>query len=285
MKVLVAVLAALAAAAASFAVTRAVADDGAEGGSEVVLDEGTGVTTFLCPGADPAGERRGGDRVWVVGADESGAWVVVRDPVHGQVWLAAEAVAPDLPLDELDLPRVPCRADASRFEDLTGDEVVIPTTSTVPPPPTTVPSDSTTVPPTTRPPDGSSTTVPPTTLPPTVPAELALGPLTATPSEIFEAGCSPSSAEVSGQLSGSGTPAGVTARRRWTDPGFDDGWAQVPVRVDGDRVVADVEDLDGPWSPIISGPFSPAELEVEVSIDTAAGTRTRATTLTVRWCP
>lgn len=56
---------------------------------------------FDCPGGAPVGQLRAGDRVFVVGRDESGAWSAIRDPqdVAEVVWVETAALAPDAAID------------------------------------------------------------------------------------------------------------------------------------------------------------------------------------------
>ncbi len=63
---------------------------------------------FSCPGEDALGSFHGGDRVWATGRDTDVEWVAVRSPasLDTRVWVLAEALDPDDPIE--DLPVTDC---------------------------------------------------------------------------------------------------------------------------------------------------------------------------------
>lgn len=196
--------------------------DGEEGQQAGVL---SGVhQAYRCNGGDAPGEAvdlRPGDRVYLVGRDESGEWVVLRDPraLDRLVSLPAEAVAPDRAVD---LPVV----DTSRCDDAVtmtasagSDTTTSAATDTVPsdsapvdgtttstpvattpvattpvatPPATTSPATSppATSPPGTSPPVVTTTTSPPVVTTTTAPDQTkpVIGPVTRSQSEIWATG-------------------------------------------------------------------------------------------------
>lgn len=168
------------------------------GAEAPVLPTSSGTVSYVaCPGEQPIGELRSGDRVFLTGRDASGEWVEVRAPedVAIPVWVRAEVVDPD---GDADLPEVDCELTEAALGATTTttapDEESVPdetTTTTVAedeepgdgePTPTTAP---TTAPPVTTPtsqpgpPPPTSTTQPP---PPPV-----IGTINRSHTEIYEA--------------------------------------------------------------------------------------------------
>lgn len=143
--------------------------------------------TFDCPGGAAVGSLQPGDRVYVVGRDDSGEWSAVRDPAATTrvVWVRETSLVPDD--DPGDVPIVECDDDAlvagtapdpsvaDTVVDTTIEDVSTSVAESLPesttPPATTAPPTATTqapgpTPPTTAPP--TVPTTPPDTQPPTI---------------------------------------------------------------------------------------------------------------------
>lgn len=165
-----------------------------------VLGEGTvqapftAAPLYACPDGEPVADLHRGDRVFLTGRDDDGAWVELRSPFDGddRMWLPAEHVAADDTVEDL-----PVRDCVATDGDLTltladGSEVEV--TTTLPPEMTTttlLPGETTTT--TTRP--GTPTTAAPapgqTTLPPPPPPPPPTTTSTLPPLSISQAGISP----------------------------------------------------------------------------------------------
>jgi len=91
---------------------------------------------FDCPDGAAIGTAYPGDRVYVVGRDDTGGWLEVRDPRHQSthLWVPADAVDPDAVAD---VPVVPCNdpvtMQAAEAETTTSSAAPVETTT----PPTT----------------------------------------------------------------------------------------------------------------------------------------------------
>lgn len=112
---LVSVIGAVAVAAGTLAGATVLSPDGpgpstsANGGSgihaaaQTPTDPATPMAgaAFDCPGGAAVGQLRAGDRVYVVGRDDSGAWSAIRDPrnLSDVVWVETAALVPDASLD------------------------------------------------------------------------------------------------------------------------------------------------------------------------------------------
>lgn len=132
--------------------------------------------TFDCPGGAAVGSLQPGDRVYVVGRDDSGEWSAVRDPAATirVVWVRETSLVPDD--DPGDVPIVECDDDAlvagTAPETSVADTVVDTTIEDVSTSVAESLPESTTPPATTAPPTATTQApgpTPPTTAPPTVP--------------------------------------------------------------------------------------------------------------------
>lgn len=125
---------------------------------------------FDCPGGAEVGRLRAGDRVYVVGRDESGAWAAIRDPrdIADVVWVERAALVPDA---DLDVDVVECDEPTPLLPPAATETT---TTTTVPGAPSTTvasppkPGTPTTTAPGTQP--GTGATVTTTTSAPTTTA-------------------------------------------------------------------------------------------------------------------
>lgn len=97
-------------------------DDGA---APATVESGA-VEYRSCPDGAVLGRLRGGDRVFLTGRDESGAWMEVRSPVDQveRVWVRADVVDPDATVD---LPVAGCDGEELTA---TGPGVVVTTSTT-----------------------------------------------------------------------------------------------------------------------------------------------------------
>jgi len=96
------------------------------------LDEDTVVAAYAeasffdCPSGDALGVFVRGDRVYLVGRDDSGGWVQVRSPrdTEQRVWIAADNVSPDavvdLPVSTCAIEVDPVGSDTTLVTDTTG---------------------------------------------------------------------------------------------------------------------------------------------------------------------
>ena len=91
---------------------------------------------FDCPDGAAIGTAYPGDRVYVVGRDDTGGWLEVRDPRHQSthLWVPADAVDPDAVAD---VPVVPCN-DPVTLQAAEAETTTAPVQTTTPPT-TTVP--------------------------------------------------------------------------------------------------------------------------------------------------
>ena len=123
--------------------------------SAVGIDVRSGAT-FDCPGGSVVGTLRSGDRVFVVGRNDSGDWSALRQPdrIGIVVWVPAEALQPDT--EPLDVPVVECTTSQVGVAAPTDTEPV-PDTTDLPVADSTVPDSTST--------DSTSTTTPATTTP------------------------------------------------------------------------------------------------------------------------
>lgn len=103
-------------------------DDGNAGSVGATVDVSQ-YSLYDCPNGALSGQARPGDRVYVVGRDDSGEWLEIRDPRNQAVlrWLPAAAVDPDNVID------VPVHECSRPIEMVAGDGST----------PTTGPTDTT----------------------------------------------------------------------------------------------------------------------------------------------
>jgi hypothetical protein len=210
-------------------------DTAAGGGPAAVVD---GYALYDCPGGALAGSANPGDRVWVIGRDESGGWLQIRDPRNQSQsrWVVATAVVADdadasvdaVPVASCDVSAVLVVSGATTSSSST-------TSSTT----TTTPATTTTVAPTTVP-ATVAPTVPPTAPPPTtanVPP--AIGNVSANPSTVA-GGCNPDSSTISVPVTDQSGIASV--RLDWSYPRESNGTASgtVMMTLSGGQYTGDV---------------------------------------------
>jgi len=113
------------------------------------------VSYSLCPGVSELGTFHGGDRVFITGINDDGAWLEVRAPfdTDARVWVETDQIIEDSSLE--DLPLVDCDLAVA-----TGPEVSDTTTTTTAEPSTTTVGSTTTI---AAPPTTDTTEAPPTT--------------------------------------------------------------------------------------------------------------------------
>lgn len=235
-----------------------------------------------CPDGAVLGRLRGGDRVFLTGRDESGAWMEVRSPVDQveRVWVRADVVDPDATVD---LPVAGCDGEELTA---TGPGVVVTTSTTS----TTVegeepaPEETTTTtaapgPTPTQPPGPGPTT--PTTQPPPPPPAPVIGTIGRSNTTIWERwadgsnySCSqPSSSTISVQVSGA-----TSATVSWNigpQPR-----SSVMTR-QGDYFFGQL----GPFAETtLSAPPSSTSITVTVTASGPGGSAQRSTTVTLNDC-
>lgn len=131
------------------------------------LSDAGSASLFDCPDGSVVGSLQVGDRVFVVGRDEAGDWLALRNPrdVGEKVWIPSGTLTPDNP-DHDDVPVVSCDGPDARVGEAGPDELAESTTTTTDPSSSTTSSSSS---PTTSSPasNSSSTTAKPTTAPTT----------------------------------------------------------------------------------------------------------------------
>ena len=232
------------------------------------LDEDTVVAAYAeasyfdCPSGSAQGVFVRGDRVYLVGRDESGGWVQVRSPrdTDQRVWISADQVSPDAVVD---LPVSSC-AVVVEPEGASGTTVVTDST---------IPVESTT-----------------TTAPAQGPAGPSVGSVQASPGAIAEAytgdvSCSatgdPSRSTITASVS---APGGVQSVVMSWSVGSVSGSTAMSFSGGSYRATLGTFSADNP-SPVPSGAGNTLPITVTVKVtDNQGRTASRGTTVTLKDC-
>ena len=165
-------------------------DTAASASPALVVD---GYALYDCPDGAPAGSARPGDRVWVTGRDDAGAWLQIRDPRDPAQhrWVVASAVVPDDATAAVDtVPVASC--DVTAVLVVSGDTSTTSSSTTT----TTLPATSTTTATSTTVAATVAPTAPPTAPPTTANVPPSIGTVSANPSTVA-GGCNPDSSTIS----------------------------------------------------------------------------------------
>ncbi|HTH07760.1 MAG TPA: hypothetical protein VMS14_10790 [Ilumatobacteraceae bacterium] len=197
-------------------------DTAASEAPAVVVD---GYALYDCPDGSPAGSARPGDRVWVTGRDDAGAWLQIRDPRDParHRWVVASAVVPDDATASVDaVPVASC--DVTTVLVVSGNTSTTTSSTTTTVPTSTTTATSTTVAATVAP------TTPPTAPPTTANVPPSIGAVSANPSTVA-GGCSPDSSTISVPVTDQSGIASV--RLDWSYPRETSGTASGTVNLSG----------------------------------------------------